>query len=144
MIDDPDSDVLSELESDEDSIPIRYRLPKLAADLYSKLRSQSSHIICNYGGQQLPGLVTKKCHKQLQNIQVKFMSKCNSSCNTLWKWAQEPKVAIINISNIVALIPPPQLTTNRAISYKIPRMARSYKTVYNANKVLIHTLYHCK
>ena len=61
------------------------------------------------------------------------MSKCNSSCNTLWKWAQEPKVAIINISNIVALIPPPQLTTNRAISYKIPRMARSYKTVYNAN-----------
>ena len=132
-IDEPDT---SEIETDsDDEIPIKYRLPSSKVELYNKLRSGSTHIICGHKGQQIPGLVTKKLGNTLMNIKVKLMTQCvsSNSCSTLWKWTQEANVATVNVASIVALIPPPHTTSNSARNYLVPRMANSLKVVYKAN-----------
>ena len=133
IVEEPDT---SEQETDsDDEIPIKYRLPSSKVDLYKKLRSGSTHIICGHQGQQFPGLVTQKLGNKLMNIKVKLMTQCASSnsSSTMWKWTEETKVVTVNVASIVALIPPPHTTSNSARNYLVPRMENSLKVIYKAN-----------
>lgn len=57
-IDDP------EPNSDEDNIPIKYRLPQTKLELYNKIRTLSIYVIVEFKGQQFPSFVTAKVSKK--------------------------------------------------------------------------------